>query len=289
MKIRNIPFGYRYEDGRIVLNETESAVVKEISQLYLDGKSLLNIAGILNARKIEYRPGIIGWNRARIKHIIDNQHYMGDEKFPPIIEESVYRRLREIKSSKNTQGAVDRTSWIFQLNVPVRCPKCGNEMYRKTYSTLKTGVRWYCKGKDCTVSIDKNDDELLAELLRAQKMLIEFPDLIEMSRIDETEDDLELQKLNLEITRLLNGGETDKKIIQKKLLKYAAKSYETKPPAYCRNMRIKDIYREAGHIQEFSMDIFEKTVVGIAFHANGTVGMILENNQEICAGVDYGK
>lgn len=46
MKIRAIPFGYRYDNGKIVIDKTTSDVVKEIFSLYVKGKSLLDIKTI---------------------------------------------------------------------------------------------------------------------------------------------------------------------------------------------------------------------------------------------------
>ena len=65
MKIRNIPFGYRIENGTIHLHPTESQVVREIHAAYLDGQSLLQIAASLNERGGEYMPGAAAWNKAR--------------------------------------------------------------------------------------------------------------------------------------------------------------------------------------------------------------------------------
>ena len=41
MKIRNILFGYRYTEGKLVFHPTESEVMKEIYKAYLEGNSLL--------------------------------------------------------------------------------------------------------------------------------------------------------------------------------------------------------------------------------------------------------
>lgn len=40
MKIRNILFGYRYTEGKLVFHPTESEVMKEIYKAYLEGNSL---------------------------------------------------------------------------------------------------------------------------------------------------------------------------------------------------------------------------------------------------------
>ena len=58
MKIRNILFGYRYTEGKLVFHPTESEVMKEIYKAYLEGNSLLKLSERLNERQIEYMPGV---------------------------------------------------------------------------------------------------------------------------------------------------------------------------------------------------------------------------------------
>ena len=44
MKNRNIPYGYRFENGIIVIDLSEANTLRRIINEYLDGKSLLKIA-----------------------------------------------------------------------------------------------------------------------------------------------------------------------------------------------------------------------------------------------------
>ena len=115
MKIRNIPFGYRIENGTIHLHPTESQVVREIHAAYLDGQSLLQIAASLNERGVEYMPGAAAWNKARLKRIIEDVRYLGNETYPAIVKETDFYKAQEIKTARNTQKNVDRTADIFKL------------------------------------------------------------------------------------------------------------------------------------------------------------------------------
>ena len=74
MKRRTIPFGYKYENGAIMINASSSDIVKEIFSRYLSGDSMLNIAELLNKLHLEYRPGVVGWNKARIKRILEDKY-----------------------------------------------------------------------------------------------------------------------------------------------------------------------------------------------------------------------
>ncbi len=59
MKARNILYGYCYEGGKIVRCIEETKIVEEMSQAYLNGQSLLEIAESLN----RYRVGTHGDGR----------------------------------------------------------------------------------------------------------------------------------------------------------------------------------------------------------------------------------
>ena len=55
MKNRNLPYGYTFAEGCIIVHPQESEIVKEICRDYLSGKSMLQIAQGLNNRMIEYK------------------------------------------------------------------------------------------------------------------------------------------------------------------------------------------------------------------------------------------
>lgn len=82
VKIRNIPYGYQYKNGSIAIQEKETETVKRIFTEYLNGLSLLKIAEHLNNEQIEYMLGVCGWNKSRIKRIIEDERYLGTSSYP---------------------------------------------------------------------------------------------------------------------------------------------------------------------------------------------------------------
>ena len=134
-KIRVLPYGYEYKDGIISNKEEENIVVKEIFDTYSKGNSLLKIAQLLNQRNIEYQPGTIGWNKARLKRILEDERYLGKRNFPQIVLEDLFQACNGIKQAKNKQENTDRKKEIYHLNVPVECPivtvKCKGEERRR--------------------------------------------------------------------------------------------------------------------------------------------------------------
>lgn len=119
--------GNRYSPTTIVAAITgrKTKALKRIFAAYLDGSSMLTIAEQLNREEIEYRDGVTGWNKGRLKHLIDNTKYLGTEVYPPIIDQATYEKIQKTKHGRNTQKNTDKTQDIFKLTVPVRCPSCG--------------------------------------------------------------------------------------------------------------------------------------------------------------------
>ena len=103
MKNRTLPYGYQCCNGITVLHPQESEIVKRIFESYLNGQSLLTIATWLNEEQIEYMPGVIGWNKARLKRIIEDERYLGKEPYPAILAKETYTAMQKIKEKRNTQ------------------------------------------------------------------------------------------------------------------------------------------------------------------------------------------
>ena len=161
MKKRNIPFGYQYQNGVITTHPQEVAVLNRIFSEYQNGLSLLEITNRLNAEKIEYQPGVTGWNKSRIMRLIEDERYTGIDNFPAIIDKGTHQVMVEMKAQKNTQHGTDRTCEIFHIDVPVTCPECGGEMVRRHDSRFKKcQQRWICSNVDClSKKVKRNDGQ----------------------------------------------------------------------------------------------------------------------------------
>lgn len=281
MKIRNIPFGYRYTDGAISVHTEEMQVITEIVQSYLSGDSLMTISDRLNERKVEYMDGVIGWNKGRLKRLIEDERYCGKKSFPSIFDEETFNTLQEIMQSKNVQKNTDRQSDVFQLNVPIICPKCHSEMRRKYDSRFKDKIKWQCKNDGCKAMILKNDGELMEDITKLLMFIISNPNVVDVPVEEEREMSADVRKVNSDINELMNAAELDKDILLNKLLEYASKKYGELDSRQSKAERLKDIFIESQQIAEFSIELFDRTVNEINLYENGEIGLVLLNNQEI--------
>ncbi len=288
MKIRNILYGYQCKGGILEPHPQESKIVQEVFNAYLQGKSLLQIAEWLNERKVEYMPGSVAWNKGKIMRMLDDKRYLGDEKHPAIIDQAIHETALKIKYERNDQKGTDRQSDIFQLNAPIRCPKCGEQMQRRVDSRLTSSVKWVCRNQECRCSIAKTDDSLLAELTESLNSLISNPHIVNIPTERESEQSIEIIRLNNEISRLFDSTEVDRDTARAKILEYAALKYQESDRQVCIAQRLKDTFSQAIPLQAFCPHLFERTVDEIRLYTDKTIGIILANRQEIRNGGQYG-
>lgn len=281
MKVRNVPYGYTYVDGELVLHPQESVIVSVIFQQYLAGKSLLKISEDLNGKGIEYRKGITNWNKARLKRIIEDERYLGKDAYPNIISKDTYQKAQELKNAKNTQKNIDKKAAIFQINVPIRCPNCHNKMCRKFDHRFKNKVKWRCQSKICETLILKEDVELVQDITELLNEVIAKPEKLQVPIEIKYEQSGNLRILDNEIAQMYDSININKEELQKKLLKYASLRYIELNAEVCKTQRLKDRFKETSPTETFPAELFDKTVKELNLYTDGSIGIVLMNDQEI--------
>lgn len=101
-KNRVIPFGYCMKNGEVTVDFTEAKAVMRIFEEYLNGSSLMQIAKLMESEKVQYSEDSGKWNKNMIKRIIENEKYLGNEKYPKIISEKFFDQANEKRVSKAT-------------------------------------------------------------------------------------------------------------------------------------------------------------------------------------------
>lgn len=281
MKNRNIPFGYRYTEGVITVNPSEAETVKAICDAYLGGRSLLTISKQLNEQAVEYMPGVIGWNKARLMRILEDCRYLGTDAYPAILEEAVYEAIQRTKTRRNTQKGTDRSTDIYHLAVPVLCPKCEAEMHRRHDSRCKCNQRWFCTNHECGELIVIADEDLLAQITELLNVVISDPDKIQIPVDTEIKPDIEILKTENEIGRTLDSVEFDKEALRRKMLRCLSLKYKSIDPAAYAIKKMKADLEKVSPLSEFSADLTARTVKAITLNTDKSVCLTLINSQII--------
>lgn len=273
MRNRNIPFGYYYQNGVLAVHPQESQTVRAVFAAYLSGEPLSRIAAHLTAKLVEYLPGHWQWNKARVKRLLDNAKYIGQDDFPPIIKERDFQMAHQKKDSANTnRQPVDEDIKLFKGLV--YCHHCSSPMVRRMDSRFKKPVTWKCP--QCDYFLPLPDEEFKHRVFLLQKKLVNKPLLAEK------EDEIpvvsmEARRLTNEIFRKLDSGNFSEDELVNLALQCAAKNYETINSARHITERLTATLLHAGPLSAFDRELFQRTVSEIHLTRKGEILLKLQN------------
>ena len=88
--MRHIPYGYRIENGRAVIDEEQAATVREFFQNYISGMALVPAAEKVGLKLYHGSAG----------RMLRNKKYLGDDYYPAIVDKETFDRAEEIRRSR---------------------------------------------------------------------------------------------------------------------------------------------------------------------------------------------
>ena len=180
------PLGYDLdkENKRIIINEEEAKLVREIFNLYIKGNSLLQTARIINdgsykTKHLVYKSGkVFGGKKFGVTHIqfiIRNVVYIGkvsyggqiyDGQNKAIVDENVFKEAQEkLKLNRVERKVTKNRDCTGLLSKLIHCKTCNTTMFH-TY-TLKNGSRKY-RYYLCSNTQKRGYDSCLTKSINAQ-------------------------------------------------------------------------------------------------------------------------
>ena len=88
--MRHIPYGYRIENGRAVIDEKQAVTVREFFQNYISGMALVPAAEKVGLKLYHGSAG----------RMLRNKKYLGDDYYPAIIDKEIFDKAEEIRMSR---------------------------------------------------------------------------------------------------------------------------------------------------------------------------------------------
>lgn len=105
------PYGYRIEDGKAVVDDIAAEQVKELFSGYLAGLSLKNAA----------KKAGIDCYHATVGKMLQNKQYLGNEFYPPIIDEETFEKARVEKRKRAEKlGRIWEPKDVQEMDYPVK-------------------------------------------------------------------------------------------------------------------------------------------------------------------------
>lgn len=129
------PFGYNLKDGKLVTNEKEARLVKEMFKMYINGKGIRSIALYLNQ---------FGVNKdiRTISRMLENPVYCGKLRWgknskmneiisdnvthPPIVDIETFEKAQILRKHRAQEGKKATSPYPF--SGVLRCARCGSAL-----------------------------------------------------------------------------------------------------------------------------------------------------------------
>ena len=103
----NIPYGYDYVNGKLIINKEEAEIVKKIFQWYLDGKSIGWIVKTLQKRKISTKKGGV-WAKKTVSSILKNPIYCGYLKWEKYLNKGDHEPIIDVDTFNKVQNLIKK-------------------------------------------------------------------------------------------------------------------------------------------------------------------------------------
>ena len=224
-KNRVIPFGYCMKSGEITTEPKEVCAVAEIFSEYLNGSSLLQIAKLMESKKIRYTEDSDHWNKNMVKRIIENEKHLGTDKYPQIIDEDIFNQANEKRIRKaNTLNLV--CDDLQEIRKVTYCLECGEKLFRKTNG--KGREYWNCGNPDCfKYEYRLTDQMIIGAVLTVLNTAIANPSLIENSgEISVYSPTVDVIRKQNEINKMSDSIQVDFDRVKSEIFKLAEMKYD---------------------------------------------------------------
>mgnify|MGYP002771208855 FL=1 len=224
-KNRTISFGYCMKNGEITTEPKEVYAVVTIFDEYLKGKSLSEIAKLMETEKIRYNADSDKWNKNMVKRIIENEKYLGNDTYPQIIAENIFKQDNEKRVRKATSLNLISDD-LQELRNRTYCSECGHRFSRIGGNSKYE--HWDCRNPDCyRLEYRLTDQMIIGAVLNVLNSAIANPSLLEsggdISIHSPTADIVRQQN---EINRMTDSGHIDFDRVKAEIFRLAEMKYD---------------------------------------------------------------
>ena len=143
MTNRKILYGYQIVHGDLVIQEEERLTVQNVFTTYLAGLSYQALADRMNADNIPFSQESPLWNKHKIKRMLENPRYAGENGYPSIIDQDTFQQVQnKIRKDKWEVSTPDGIGWLMgkaakrMLSDSPASNRRANRAYRKRPSEM---------------------------------------------------------------------------------------------------------------------------------------------------------
>ena len=158
-------YGYCIRNGERTIVPEEAGTVSRVFTLYTQGLSYQAIADTLNEDRIPYSLEVPLWDRHKIKRMLENPRYMGQNGYPAILDGALFRQVQDCIRAKTAGHTPRQDRPALKLMGCLRCAHCGGSFRRLAGKNRRVDTL-YLKCSGCGAVITIPDQALLSETAR---------------------------------------------------------------------------------------------------------------------------
>lgn len=241
---RTQPFGYRMEFGKTAIDPEESRWVVFIYEQYILGESIKSLSDRMSGMGIRYDVGK-PWNKSMIARILQDRRYIGEGKYPQIIDESTFQQADEKRDKKKPENQPTKAQKILRK-------KCG-----------------------CQVT-----PHLEHEVIYLLYTLAGKPERITAAARPNPNRGRE-EGLQSELESMLRKLPVDEEQARYKLMEATIAMYEAIDPELYKTHRLKQVFGREQARTELDCDLLEQSIASVTIDSMGKVIIQLKNGQII--------
>lgn len=279
-RLRTIPYGYVVRLGNIEVDPMESKVVRSIFSLYTQGHTMKSIADELMEKEVVYFQNEVRWNKNSIKRIIENEKYIGNDIYNPIVDCELFRQANNLKNEKSRPSSV-LSPEISRLKGICVCGRCGTRF--KRINTWGSREKWMCaNGCRCGRFID--DSILLNSVHETAAAVINDPSLLSVSAHSLYLPSKDVLREENELIRLLEQPKISfmssaKSILRTASLRFQCCQYDRGEITSALQEELKDIrFTEAE-----GLSFIKKYIRKVRIYPDGIISVVFFNGAEVLA------
>ena len=241
---RTQPFGYRMELGKVVIDPDEARWVVYIYEQYMLGESFKSLSDTLCGLGIRYDAGKV-WNKNMVARILQDRRYMGEGKYPKIIDACTFYRTDQKRSKKVSGNKVTKPQKILKKKSGGRVTP---QMEHKVLYLLNS--------------------------LAGKPDKINLPDTLR-------KDNSDVEALQAELERMLRMLPVNEEQARKKLMEVTVAMYEAIDSREYETQRLKRTFGGEQVRTELDAALLDQCVAAVTMDSIGKVKVRLKNDQII--------
>ena len=107
--MKHTPYGYDIVGGKAVVNEEQADIIRKICSNYLSGMSMTAAA----------KDAGVTMTHSRVKHLLQNKRYLGDDFYPPILTEELAQAFETERLKRDAVYKGIRYRRNMDIQIPV--------------------------------------------------------------------------------------------------------------------------------------------------------------------------